>query len=238
MLSRIRNAQSINKTSIDLIIFDCDGVLVDSELLSIEALHQLILARGGVLSKDQVIQQFQGRSMKSAQEELFATQGVELTQASLDDMNTRLFARFKAELQVVTGVEAFIESLTIPCCVASSSHPERIDVSLEATQLKAYFTGNVFSSTMVKYGKPAPDLFLFAAAKMKSTADRTLVIEDSPAGIEAARRADMLCIGLTAGSHAKNPSHKQKLIDAGADWVVDSYEEVSDIITSIVCKRI
>lgn len=234
MLSKIKNTHNIDKSSIDLIIFDCDGVLVDSELLSIDALHHLILAQGGMLSKHEVIQQFQGRSMKSAREELFATQGVELTQASLDDMNKRLFARFKAELQAVTGVKEFIESLITPCCVASSSHPERIDVSLEATCLKDYFSGNIFSSTMVKKGKPDPDLFLFAAEKMKTAAKRALVIEDSPAGVEAARRAGMVCIGLTAGSHAKQPSHRKKLIDAGANWVVDSYEEVSKIIKAFV----
>lgn len=234
MLSKVKDTRDVNKESVDLIIFDCDGVLVDSELLSIDALYHLILTQGGMLSKHEVIQKFQGRSMKSAKDELHATQGVELTQKSLDDMNKCLFSRFKAELQPVSGVKEFIESLTIPYCVASSSHPERIDVSLEATCLKDYFSDNIFSSTMVKNGKPAPDLFLFAAEKMKNAANRALVIEDSPAGVQAARRAGMMCIGLTAGSHAKHHSHRKKLIDAGANWVVDSYKEVADIIKALV----
>lgn len=216
-----------------LIIFDCDGVLVDSENLSIAALHDVILKQGGILSEEEVIQQFQGRSMKSARDELFAKQGVMLSQESLDEMNKQLFTCFKEELQPVKGVRSFIESLDLPVCVASSSHPERIDVSLTATKLKSYFAGNIFSSTMVQNGKPAPDLFLFAAKNMSVPADCALVIEDSPAGVEAARRAGMLCIGLTAGSHAKHPNHKQRLIEAGAHWVVSSYEEVAEVVEKL-----
>lgn len=152
-------------------------------------------------------------------------------------MNRHLFARFKAELQPVSGVKEFIRSLTVPYCVASSSHPERIDVSLEVTCLKDYFSGNIFSSTMVKNSKPAPDLFLFAAEKMKIAANRALVIEDSPAGVEAARRAGMLYIGLTAGSHTKQPSHRKKLIDAGTNWIIDSYEKIQYIIKSFELRR-
>jgi HAD superfamily hydrolase (TIGR01509 family) len=218
---------------LDLIIFDCDGVLVDSEILSIEVLHDLILKQGGNLTKEDVIQQFQGRSMKSARDELFASQGVELTDASIVEMNEYLFARFQQELQPVLGVTAFIETLNLPYCVASSSHPERIDASLTATNLRHYFSDKIFSSTMVVRGKPAPDLFLFAAEKMALPAERALVIEDSPAGVQAARSAGMLCIGITAGSHAKHPDHRQRLIDAGANWVVESYDEVSKIILTL-----
>ncbi|MDE8603014.1 HAD family hydrolase [Marinomonas sp. RSW2] len=218
---------------LDLIIFDCDGVLVDSEILSIEVLHDLILKQGGNLTKEDVIQQFQGRSMKSARDELSASQGVELTDASITEMNEYLFARFQQELQPVLGITAFIESLNLPYCVASSSHPERIDASLTATNLRHYFSGKVFSSTMVKNGKPAPDLFLLAAEKMAFSAERVLVIEDSPAGVQAARNAGMLSIGLTAGSHAKHPNHRKRLIDAGANWVVNSYDEVAKIIWTL-----
>ncbi|WP_187424840.1 HAD family hydrolase [Marinomonas sp. IMCC 4694] len=233
MLHQTEHSEAKRLASLALIIFDCDGVLVDSEVLSIDALHRLILAEGGKLTKDEVIAQFQGRSMKSAKEELFASQGVALTQVALDAMNVALFARFYQALQPIQGVADFIKSLTLPFCVASSSHPERINVSLDATQLQAHFAGKVFSSTMVKNGKPAPDLFLLAAHTMGCSADSALVIEDSPAGIQAARQAGMLCIGLTAGAHAKHPNHTQKLIDAGANWVVDSYEDVAKIIKAV-----
>lgn len=233
MLEQAGHPVSKQQTALELIIFDCDGVLVDSEVLSIDALHRLILSEGGKLTKDEVIVQFQGRSMKSAREELFASQGVELTPAALNAMNKDLFARFYQELQPIPGIEDFIEHLSLPYCVASSSHPERINVSLTATRLNTYFSGKVFSSTMVKNGKPAPDLFLLAAQKMGAPTNTTLVIEDSPAGIQAAKRAGMLSIGLIAGAHAQHPSHKQKLIDAGADCVVDSYEEVLKFINEM-----
>jgi HAD superfamily hydrolase (TIGR01509 family) len=233
LFNKIEHQETTQQTKLQLIIFDCDGVLVDSEVLSIEALHRLILDEGGMLSKDEVIAQFQGRSMKSARDELFASQGVELTQTGLDAMNVDLFSRFRQELQPIKGVSDFIESLTLPSCVASSSHPERIEVSLTATQLRSYFHDNMFSSTMVKTGKPAPDLFLFAARKMGVPANCTLVIEDSPAGIQAAKRAGMLSIGLIAGAHAQHPSYKQKLIEAGADWIVDSYQEVMRLVKQL-----
>lgn len=125
--------------SLELIIFDCDGALVDSEVLSIDALYRLILAEGGRLTKDEVIAQFQSRSMKSAKEELFASQGVALTQMALDAMNVELFASFYQALQPIRGVSDFIESLTLPFCIASSSYPERIDVSLDATASLFYW---------------------------------------------------------------------------------------------------
>ncbi|WP_206696902.1 HAD family hydrolase [Marinomonas algicola] len=230
MQHNINTSGSDIKKTLGLVIFDCDGVLVDSEILSIDALHKLILQEGGTLSNEEVVEQFQGRSMKSAREDLLASQGVTFTEDALKEMNAKLFERFRQELQPVQGVAEFIDSLSLPICVASSSHPERIDVSLTATNLKHYFVDKVFSSTMVKNGKPAPDLFLFAAEKMGVSADNALVIEDSPAGVLAARRAGMLCIGLTAGSHAKHASQRQKLMDAGANWVVDSYQEAIDII--------
>jgi beta-phosphoglucomutase-like phosphatase (HAD superfamily) len=87
--------------------------------------------------------------------------------------------------------------------------------------------------TMVTTGNPAPDVFLFAAEKMAFPAEHTLVIEDSPAGVQAARSAGMLCIGITAGSHAKYPNHRKRLIDAGANWVVESYDEVAKIILTL-----
>jgi HAD superfamily hydrolase (TIGR01509 family) len=233
VLADVTNSVSSSRQALGLIIFDCDGVLVDSEVLSIKALHSLILQQGGNLTKDEVIEQFQGRSMKSARDELFSTQGIELTQDSLDEMNRHLFMRFKEELQPVVGVTEFIQSLILPCCVASSSHLERIEVSLTATNLRQYFSDKVFSSTMVSRGKPAPDLFLLAAEKMSLSADCALVIEDSPAGVQAARHAGMLCIGLTAGSHAKHPDHGQRLADAGANWVVDNYMDVAKIIRSL-----
>lgn len=233
MNNKIGEQVTTQKKGLELIIFDCDGVLVDSEVLSIEALHKLIIDEGGAMSKDEVIAQFQGRSMKSARDDLFTTQGVELTQTGLDAMNANLFARFRQELQPIFGVVDFIESLTLPICVASSSHPQRIEVSLSVTKLSSYFCDKMFSSTMVKTGKPAPDLFLFAANRMGSPANSTLVIEDSPAGIQAAKRAGMLSIGLTAGSHAQHSSYKKKLIEAGADWVVDSYQDVMKLVTKL-----
>lgn len=220
--------------STPLVIFDCDGVLVDSEVLSIAELKQLLDEHGLSLSSKEIEDRFQGRSLKSTLEDLNQQSGLVVGQEAIDEMNHRLFRRFQSDLTPVVGVEEFLRSLNSAVCVASSSHPERIHHSLNLVELIDYFAGNVFSSTMVKEGKPAPDLFLFACAKMGFQPHQAMVIEDSPYGIQAAKQAGMLAIGLTAGSHAQGPAFRQKLIDAGSDYVASSYQDLMDYLNTYV----
>ena len=119
-------------------------------------------------------------------------------------MRLRLFKLFRSDLRAIDGVEEFLcPELPVPYCLASSSHIERIETSLETIRLKRHFSGRIFNAAMVSRGKPAPDLFLHAASVMGVPPSRCVVIEDSPAGIEAGRRAGMRVIGFTGGGHAR-----------------------------------
>ena len=216
-----------------LIIFDCDGVLIDSELISIKILHQLFVEYGAKLSEHDVMQRFQGRSLKSALEEVKAEFGVDVPEHAVVHMNTKLFEAFSRELTQVNGVQEFIDSLTSKVCVASSSHPERLEHSLGITSLLRYFDGQIYSATMVKRGKPAPDLFLLAAQDMGYSPQNCVVIEDSPYGILAAKSAGMHAIGITAASHTKAPEFSDKLHKAGADFVATDYKVLSQYLMDI-----
>jgi beta-phosphoglucomutase-like phosphatase (HAD superfamily) len=143
----------------ELIIFDCDGVLVDSEPLSLAILGELITASGVEMQQETVQARFQGRSLASTVQELQAQYQIVISEKDLAEMNTRLFVRFKTSLEPISGVREFINTLTLPFCVASSSSPERIRYSLNLTGLLGDFSERIFSSTMVKVGKPHPIFF-------------------------------------------------------------------------------
>lgn len=223
----------LNRTEKILIIFDCDGVLIDSEMISIRLLHQLFVKSGVNLTELDVMQRFQGRSLKSALEEVKAEFGVEISEHAVNAMNAKLFDAFERDLTQVKGVQHFIESLDNEICVASSSHPERLEHSLGVVSLLRYFDGHIYSATMVKWGKPAPDLFLLAAQDMGYSPQHCVVIEDSSFGILAAKSAGMHAIGITAASHTKAPEFSSKLQQAGADFVATNYKALSQYLEDL-----
>ena len=168
--------------SFDLIIFDCDGVLVDSEVISCRA-HAATLTRHGYrITEDQVFDRFLGRSMRQATLEVEA----ELGRSLPDDFHTQVYAEifqsFATSLQATPHIVETLAAITLPVCVASSGPPEKISASLNRVGLYGRFSPYIFSAVQVKHGKPAPDLFLFAAEQMKVSPARCLVIEDSVSG--------------------------------------------------------
>lgn len=185
-----------------LVIFDCDGVLVDSETISLEVMLGLLTEAGCPLTPEEGYTHFLGKSLGSVRDWLARERGVTLTDPLLAEMRRRLLARFEAELQPVQGVAEAVQALDLPVCVASSSQPDRIRLSLGVTGLLPLFEPHIFSATMVANGKPAPDLFLLAARSMGADPAACLVVEDSPAGLQAADAAGMRAIAFTGGSHA------------------------------------
>ena len=185
-----------------LVIFDCDGVLVDSEPLAIRVLIATMRDLGVVLSQAECYEYFLGRGLSSLKATLKDKFGKVLTDAQLNDMRLRLHGLYRRELLPIEGIAATLEGLRLPFCVASSSQPERIRLSLEVTGLSGFFGDRVFSASMVAEGKPAPDLFLHAAEHMGHAPKDCVVVEDSPAGIEAAGRAGMRAMAFIGGSHA------------------------------------
>jgi len=202
----------------ELIIFDCDGVLVDSELLSCQSLADVLALSGIELGVAQALELFLGRSTKAVLEH-YRDQGRELPDTFLADLKQKVRETFAAALQPIAGIAAVLSELQLPFCVASSSDLDRVRFSLAMTGLAAYFGDRLYTAEMVARGKPAPDLFLFAAEKMGVRPERTLVIEDSVSGVQAAKAAGMTVWGFVGGSHYQGRDGRAILQAAGADRV-------------------
>jgi len=214
----------------ELVIFDCDGVLVDSEPISIAVLVEALAAAGVTMSEEEAHVRFLGRSLKSMSEILHDDYGLAIDAAFLDAMRKVLYERFRAELQAVDGVAETVDALGIAHCVASSSQPERIRLSLTVTGLLSRFEPNIFSASMVARGKPAPDLFLHASAAMGVAPEYCVVVEDSPAGIAAGKAAGMRVVAFTGGSHAKTPGHRETLLRLEPDALFDDMRELLQFV--------
>jgi len=214
----------------ELVIFDCDGVLVDSEPISITVLVEALAAAGVAMSEAEAHERFLGRSLKSMSEILHDEYGLAVDAAFLEAMRKVLYERFRSELQPIPGVAETVDALGVAHCVASSSQPERIRLSLSVTGLIGRFEPNIFSASMVVHGKPAPDLFLHASAEMGVEPARCVVVEDSPAGIMAAKAAGMRVVAFTGGSHARTPRHRDALLDLRPDALFDDMRELLQFV--------
>lgn len=213
-----------------LVIFDCDGVLVDSEPISTAVLTETVRRAGGDITIKDAYKRFLGRSVGAVVADLAAEYGLTITVPQLADMRRDLHERFRRELKAMDGVAAVLERMEWPFCVASSSQPERIRLSLDITGLGEKFGPHIFSASMVERGKPSPDLFLLAAKAMRVAPDRCIVVEDSPAGIIAARRAGMRVLAFTGGSHIGPAELRPAIERLRPDAIFGSMSEVPWII--------
>jgi HAD superfamily hydrolase (TIGR01509 family) len=186
----------------DLVIFDNDGVLVDSEPISNTILAAYLTELGHPTSYEESIRDYMGSAMHRIHELVQERSGRRLPEEFDDVFHGRVFAAFERELQPVQGAVELLEKLAadeVPYCVASSGSHERIRVGHRKTGLDRWFDeGRVFSSQDVGRGKPAPDLFLYAAERMGVAPERCVVVEDSPLGVRAANAAGMDVYGFTA----------------------------------------
>jgi HAD superfamily hydrolase (TIGR01509 family) len=205
-------------TKPDLIIFDCDGVLVDSEVLSCRCLSQALAQYGIDLGIDEALDLFLGRSMTAVFEHYQAL-GRPIPEQISAELRAAVRAALLSGLNPIEGVSAVLENLQIPHCVASSSEVDRVSLSLSLTGLASHFDGRLYTSQMVERGKPAPDLFLYAAERMQADPSRTLVIEDSVSGVTAGKAAGMTVWGFVGGSHYRARNGEAALTAAGADRV-------------------
>jgi HAD superfamily hydrolase (TIGR01509 family) len=195
-----------------LVIFDCDGVLIDSEPIANRVLSGQLARIGLRLHPDEVMRRFVGRTRAGCLELAAALLGRELPAGFAEAWDKALFAAFAAELRPVQGVRAAIDGIRAKTCVASNSSRERMRVSLEAAGLAPLFGNRLFSAQDVARPKPAPDLFLHAAAAMGAAPGDCAVVEDTPTGVAAAVAAGMAVFGYAGGAH----SSEQALASAGA----------------------
>jgi HAD superfamily hydrolase (TIGR01509 family) len=180
----------------DLVIFDNDGVLVDSEWHANGILADLLTEFGLACTREDCIRAYMGSTMARVRTIAESRLGRPLPAELEDRYHARLFEIFRTTLTAVPGVTRALEQLATPTCVASSGTHERIRLALTTTGLLGRFDGRIFSAQDVARGKPAPDLFLHAAAMLQVTPARCAVIEDSPLGVEAANRAGMIAFGF------------------------------------------
>jgi HAD superfamily hydrolase (TIGR01509 family) len=213
-----------------LVIFDCDGVLVDSEPLSVRVLVDALARKGLVMEEEEAYRRFLGRSLATVTTAMRDEFGVEADAAFLEDMRHDLYRRFRTELKPVNGVPETLDRLALPRCVASSSQPERIRLSLTLTGLIHQFDPHIFSASMVTHGKPAPDLFLHAAGQMGVAAENCVVVEDSPAGIEAAHRAGMTVFAFVGGSHGSAPGYRERVSALRPDAEFDAMTDLLHLV--------
>jgi HAD superfamily hydrolase (TIGR01509 family) len=217
------------KQNFDLVIFDCDGVLVDSELISCRAHAQTLTRHGYPITADQVLDRFLGVSDREARLAIEA----ELDRRLPDDFEAQVkhatLQFYAGDLRAISYVGEAIAALGLPKCVASSGTPEKIRHGLTCAGLHDLLAPHIFSASQVERGKPAPDLFLFAADRMQASPARCLVIEDSVPGVTGATAAGMTVLGFHGGSHCR-PGDGDALRAAGATATFDDMRQLAGLV--------
>jgi HAD superfamily hydrolase (TIGR01509 family) len=228
-----KNKQGSTLFQFDLVIFDCDGVLVDSERLANQVFATILLEEYGLrLSLKEMFRHFVGRSRSQCMSVIEEMVGSQPSARVADRYETEINAALELSVEAVTGVHSVLANLELPFCVASSGSHQKMKKTLGKTDLMQYVEGKVFSTSDVSRGKPFPDIYLYAASQMGvNDPARCLVIEDSPAGVKAAVRAGMSVFGyaelMDAGS----------LSSAGAHQIFDDMSELPVIIEETEKQR-
>lgn len=210
----------------ELVIFDCDGVLIDSEVIANRTNVEVLSELGIHFTLEEYMERFVGVSLRDEVIEIERLRSIKLP----DDYEARLMKHkykvFDAELKAIEGIAEFVASIKTPKAVASGSSPKRLEYTLKLTHLWELFAPYIYSTTLVPKSKPAPDIFLYVADKFNVSPDKCLVIEDSTLGVRAGVAAGMTVIGFTGGSHIQN-GHEEKLLELGATKVFSKMQNVA-----------
>ncbi|WP_055077395.1 HAD family phosphatase [Pseudanabaena sp. 'Roaring Creek'] len=210
--------------NVELVIFDCDGVLVDSESIINRVFADTLTECGFPITYAEVTRLFVGKSVATSIEILQQIYGKPIPSNLLDINRERGIVAMKQELKAIAGITEILQALTLPKCVASNSSPRHIRLALELTGLLDYFDGKLYSCHHVDRPKPFPDVYLYAASQMGYAPENCLVIEDSVTGVQAGYAAGMTVLGY-APSHSES-SHREDLIAAGAKLVFEDMRQL------------
>jgi HAD superfamily hydrolase (TIGR01509 family) len=218
----------------DLVIFDCDGVLVDSEIIAARVEAELISRAGFEISPEEISLNYAGLTFKDILLRIEEKANIPFQASLIDQAEAITDRRLALDVRAIEGVREAILSVDGPRCVCSNSRMERIELMLGKVGLLPLFEGNIFSSLATPSGKPkpAPDVFLYAAGKLKADPAKTFVIEDSVHGIAGAKAAGMRVIGFTGASHTY-PGHADALTDAGAETVIRRWAELKPVLDAL-----
>lgn len=213
----------------DLVIFDCDGVLIDSEWLANRVEVEELANIGISISLEHYLDLALGRTNDEVEEALFAIHGLKIPCGFWHKVQVRQEVAFRELLTPIEGIEECLTNLEIPHCVASSSNSKRLDLTLRTTGLYPHFEGQIFGRECVRKGKPEPDIFLYASAKMGISPARCLVIEDSIHGINAANAAGMQVWAFCGGRHFSE-SRKKQLEKSFASLIFDDMRKLPSLV--------
>lgn len=214
----------------DLVIFDCDGVLVDSEPISLQIQAERLTALGLPTTYEDCVHDFLGIGMPATVDEIQRRLGGPLPTGWLEDLDHAVRAAFADRLRPIPGIEIALAALATRTCIASSGSHSKIRYTLGLTGLWSHFEGRIFSGDEVGQPKPAPDLFLHAAAAMSAQVERCIVVEDSPYGVQAGKAAGMLVAGFAATTPAESL--------AEADAVFNDMTDLPSVVKALARRRL
>jgi HAD superfamily hydrolase (TIGR01509 family) len=209
----------------ELVIFDCDGVLVDSEPVANRTLARMLRELGLDLTQEQIFESFVGYSLPHVLRVIESLLGRAPPDTFLRELQARTFEAFRTELRAMPGIEEALDRLGVPFCVASSGDHEKMRTTLGITGLWPRFAGRIFSVTQVARGKPAPDVYLFAARQLGAEPAACVVVEDTPPGVQAGVAAGMTVFGYCAHTP------ESKLKGAGAQRTFDDLRKLPEMLS-------
>lgn len=218
----------------DLVIFDFDGVLVDSEIIAARIEAELITAAGYEISGEELSQLYAGLTFKDILLRIEEVAAIPFSASLLDEAEKMVDQRLRAEVRAIEGAREAVMSVKGKRCICSNSRADRIGFMAKKTGLAPLFSGRIFSSYDTPSGKPkpAPDVFLHAAQTLDADPVNTFVVEDSVHGIAGARLAGMRVIGFTGGAHTY-PGHADILTEAGAETVIRRWADFPSVIAAL-----
>ena len=218
----------------DLVIFDCDGVLVDSEVIAARVDAELITRAGFPIEAEEVAERFAGLTFHDILLEIEKLSAIPLQASLIDEERKLLDNRLAKEVRGIDGAREAVARVQAPRCICSNSTPDRLEMMLTKTGLRPLFGDHIFSARAIPDArpKPAPDVFIHAAKAMNAAPANTFVIEDSVHGVHAARAAGMRVIGFTGASHSY-PGHADRLTEAGAETVIRRHADLQAVLDAL-----
>jgi HAD superfamily hydrolase (TIGR01509 family) len=218
----------------DLIIFDCDGVLVDSEIIAAEVESRLLTEAGYPIGIEEMGERFAGMTWQNILLQVEREASIPISASLIDKSEALLDLRLKQDVQAIAGVEAAVTRIALKRCICSNSSSARLEMMLGKVGLKPLFAPGIYSAKDLgaERVKPKPDIFLHGAKQMGVSPSRAVVVEDSVHGVKAARAAGMRVIGFTGASHTY-PSHADKLTDAGAETVISRMIDLPGVVAAL-----
>src|ERR1700712_3825475 len=214
-MSVIHSDVPMHRQPVDLVIFDCDGVLIDSEIVVCRLTSEELTRLGYKVTLEEVIDRFAGRPEREMIAEIERDWGRPVPAVYFERIKLRIDEAYANELRIMPGIVQTLDALRVDVCVASSSYPAKLALGLRSVGLLDRFGDNIVSASTVHHGKPAPDVFIYAAGWMKTPIANCLVVEDSVAGVRAAHSAGTRVFGYAGGRHCR-PSLRGRLLEAGA----------------------